>query len=385
MSTAPPSVPPINPTIAAMPGSIYSGLTQRFAEFDGETYPLHVGDTFMSPLPAAQMEAQREADHPGLHRYTPPQGLPALVDALTGSLRSRGLSVERSGVLVTAGATAGLAAVMGALLVPGDEVMILAPFWPLIRGHVRCSGGVAVEVPFYDRVHSVEDAIAALDGHFSERTKALYVSSPSNPTGRVLPGDWLQAIAHWARRRGIWLISDETYEHYVFQGEHVHLAPFAPERTITAFSFSKAYGMAGNRVGYLAGPRRVIAEIQKVGTHTYYCAPRAGQVAALVALERGDAWIAHAHAQYLDAVRRVAAVLGLPAPQGSTFLFLNLEGRVDERGVNGLLSDLVSQGVLMAPGPSFGQDYGQWVRLCFSSVTPERAERAARIVKGCLG
>lgn len=380
-----PSVPPTNPTIAAMPGSIYSGLTQRLAQFEGETYPLHVGDTFMAPLPAAQMEAQREADHPGLHRYTPPQGLPALVDGLTGSLRSRGLAVERAGVLVTAGATAGLAAVMGALLVPGDEVMILAPFWPLIRGHVRCFGGVAVEVPFYDRVQDIAQAIAALDAGFSRKTKALYVSSPSNPTGRVLPGDWLQAIAEWTRRRGIWLISDETYEHYVFDGAHVHPAPFAPERTITAFSFSKAYGMAGNRVGYLAGPPQVIAEIQKVATHTYYCAPRAGQAAALVALEQGQAWIDHARAQYAEAGRGVAKVLGLPAPEGSTFLFLNLAGRVGTRGVDGFLSDLVERGVLMAPGPSFGQDYGSWVRLCFSSVTPEQAVRAAHIVKDCLG
>jgi N-succinyldiaminopimelate aminotransferase len=379
-----PTLPPINPTIAAMPGSIYSGLTQRLAQFEGQTYPLHVGDTFMSPLPAAQMEAQREADHPGLHRYTPPQGLPALVDGLTESLRTRGLSIERSGVLVTAGATAGLAAVMGALLVPGDEVMILAPFWPLIRGHVRCFGGVAVEVPFFDRVQSIEQGIAALDAAISNRTKALYVSTPSNPTGRVLPGDWLQAIAAWARAKGIWLISDETYEHYVFDGEHVHIGRFAPERTITAFSFSKAYGMAGNRVGYLAGPASIIGPIQKVATHTYYCAPRAGQAAALVALEQGDDWIAHAHAQYRDAGRRVASVLGLPAPQGSTFLFLNLEGRVDARGVNGFLSDLVDNGVLMAPGPSFGQDYHQWVRLCFSSVTPAQAERAAGIVKACL-
>lgn len=378
------TVPPINPTIAAMPGSIYSGLTQRLAQFEGETYPLHVGDTFMAPLPAAQMEAQREADHPGLHRYTPPQGLPALVDALTGSLRSKGLDVERSGVLVTAGATAGLAAVMGALLVPGDEVMILAPFWPLIRGHVRCFGGVAVEVPFYDRVHSIEMALLALDERFTGRTRALYVSSPSNPTGRVLPGDWLQAIAQWARAKGIWLISDETYEHYVFQGEHHHVARFAPERTITAFSFSKAYGMAGNRVGYLAGPASVIGQIQKVSTHTFYCAPRAGQAAALVALEQGDDWIAHAKSQYQDSGNRVAGVLGLPEPQGSTFLFLNLEGRLP-KGVNGLLSDLVEHGVLMAPGPSFGQDYKHWVRLCFSSVTPEQAERAAHIVKGALG
>ena len=378
-------VPPINPTIAAMPGSIYSGLTQRLAEFDGETYPLHVGDTFMAPLPAAQMEAQREADHPGLHRYTPPQGLPALVDGLTGSLRGKGLVIERSGVLVTAGATAGLAAVMGALLVPGDQVMILAPFWPLIRGHVRCFGGVAVEVPFYDRVQCVSDALSVLDAHFSGRTKALYVSSPSNPTGRVLPGDWLQAIAEWARAKGIWLISDETYEHYVYEGEHVHLARFAPERTITAFSFSKAYGMAGNRVGYLAGPDCVIGQIQKVSTHTFYCAPRAGQAAALVALEQGDGWIAHARGQYEQAGRRVAGVLGLPAPQGSTFLFLNLEGRLDARGVNGFLSELVEHGVLMAPGPSFGRDYAQWVRLCFSSVTPDQAERAAGIVKARLG
>ena len=135
-----------------------------------------------------------------MHKYTRPQGYAPLIDALVDKCRSRNrLSVERAGITVTAGATAGLAAVLGALCNPGDEVLILAPFWPLIRGHVQCFRGVPVEVPFYDRVDSVEAAVEAVRERITGRSIALYVSSPSNPTGVVLPEEWLQALAELAR------------------------------------------------------------------------------------------------------------------------------------------------------------------------------------------
>ena len=143
---------------AAMPGAIYSALADKIAQIDGPIFPLHVGDTFMEPLEGARLEHQTVAKHRwGMHKYTRPQGHAPLIDALVEKCRTRNhLPVERAGVTVTAGATAGLAAVLGAICNPGDEVLILAPFWPLIRGHVQCFHGVPVEVPFYDRVDSVE-------------------------------------------------------------------------------------------------------------------------------------------------------------------------------------------------------------------------------------
>ncbi|MEC9052249.1 MAG: aminotransferase class I/II-fold pyridoxal phosphate-dependent enzyme, partial [Actinomycetota bacterium] len=137
----------------------------------------------------------------GLHNYIDTQGLPPLVDALVEKVREHnGLACERDQVLVGAGATGVLANAVGSIVDPGDEVLILAPFWPLIRGIVQTFRGVPVEVPFYDCVESLDEAVAALEARRSERTVALYVSTPSNPTGRVIPGDWLQAFAEFARR-----------------------------------------------------------------------------------------------------------------------------------------------------------------------------------------
>jgi N-succinyldiaminopimelate aminotransferase len=257
-------------------------------------------------------------------------------------------------------------------------VLILAPFWPLIRGITRSLRAVPVEVPFFDRVHSIADAIAALEAKVSARTVALYFATPSNPTGRVLPGDWLEAIAAWARRRDLWLLSDEVYEDYVYRGEHVSTARFAPERTITAFSFSKAYGMAGNRAGYLVGPAEVIAEAHKVSVHSAYHAPTAAQLAGLRALEGGAAWVANARAEYERAGTAVAAELGLPAPAGGCFLFADAAPRLDARGLHGFLEDAFAAGVVVAPGSSAGEAYGSWIRLCFTVVPPEQASLAAR-------
>jgi hypothetical protein len=138
----------------------------------------------------------------------------------------------------------------------------------------------------------------------------------------VLPRAMLEAIAELARRRDLWLISDEVYEDYVYRGEHVSIGALAPERTISVFSFSKAYGMAGNRVGSLAGPRDIVAEIHKVQVHSSYHAPTASQLAALAALRGGAGWVAEARASYRAAGDDAAAALGLAAPEGSRFLFV---------------------------------------------------------------
>jgi N-succinyldiaminopimelate aminotransferase len=355
-----------------MPGAVFSPLAGRMAEVPGGVCPLHVGDTWREPAGGARMEDLREAEHPGLHRYSDTRGRPELVHAIVEKVRARNqLCCDPENVLVTAGATGGLGAALGAIANPGDEVLILAPFWPLIRGIVSAFRATPVEVPFYDRVHSAGDAVAAVSERAGPRTVALYVSTPSNPTGRVLPADWLEALAAWAASRGLWLLSDEVYEDYVYRGEHVSLGRFAPERTLSVYSFSKAYGMAGNRVGYLVGPAAAIVEARKISTHTFYAAPTAGQLAALRALDRGGAWIEESRAAYRRVGDATAERLGLPAPEGSTFHFLDVASRLDERGIWGFLSDCVEQGVALAPGPSCGTGYDSWVRLCYTAAPPD--------------
>lgn len=387
-----PRFPASSSTIAALSGAVYSSLAQRLSDFTGETYPLHIGDTWLEPPAGCRMEDLRTVEHPGMHRYGPPQGLPALLETLSRRVAScTGVATDSDEVLVTAGATGGLAVALGALVEPGDEVLILAPYWPLIPGIVSTFGARPVVVPLLDPASRLaeetpaQEMIERIESHLSAKSVALYLNSPNNPTGRLLPPPWLEAIAEWARRRHLWLLSDEVYEELIYSGEHQPMRPLAPERTISAHSFSKTFGMAGNRCGYLVAPQQVVAEMRKVGTHTYYAAPTAAQLAALEALgPTSEAWLSEARKQYTRAGEEAARRLGVPVPQGSTFLFLDVSRALDERGLEGFLEDLVEEGLLVSPGPSFGP-FPTHIRVCFTAAPPEVVGRGIEILARHLG
>lgn len=374
------------PSVAAIPGAVYSALAHRLESFRGEVYPLHVGDTWMEPPEGCRMEDLKVAEHPGMHRYAPVQGIPELLDGLVERTRARaGVAVERANVLVAAGATGGLGAVIGAIVEPGDEVLILAPYWPLIAGIVRSFHGIPVPVPFFGVADSPETAVEAARERLTPRTIALYYNTPNNPTGGVIPRAWLEALVEWARGEELWLLADEVYEDYAYTGEHTHGLALAPERTFAAHSFSKAYGMAGNRCGHVVGPAAQMGDLRKVSTHSFYSTPTAAQLAAVRVLEGlGDAWLERARRSYREVGTWAAERLGLPPPGGSAFLFLNVADRLDGRGLEGLLADCVERGLLVAPGPSFGP-YPTHVRLCFTASPPDVVRRGVEVLAQVLG
>lgn len=378
-----PRPPALSPTVAALRGSVYSALAHRLAQHQGEVYPLHVGDTWMEPEPGSRAEDLTVDRFPGMHRYAEVQGRRRLLDALVDRARATGVPTERADVLVTAGATGGLCAALGALLAPGDEVIVIAPYWPLVEGMITLVGGRTVAVSFLD-VDSAEAAVEAVQAAVTERTVALYVNTPNNPTGRVYPATWLAALAEVARRHDLWLIADEVYELTVFEGTHVPLRPFAPERTISAHSFSKCFGMAGNRCGWLVGPEAVLAGARRVATHTYYTAPTVAQIAAEEALlGPGFAWAARARERYATVGRQAAARLGVPAPQGSTFLFLDLAHALDDTGVAGFLERCVERGLFIAPGSSFGP-FPTHARMCFTAAPADVVLRGVEVLAELL-
>mgnify|MGYP000645426090 CR=1 FL=1 len=383
-------LPPIAPSAAALGGSPYSGLVHRLAAYQGEVYPFHVGDTWMAPATGCRMEDLTEAEHPGMHKYTSVHGHPELLDACVEALRARtGVAETRDEVLVTAGATGGLAAVAGALVAPGSEVLILAPFWPLIAGMVRAFHGTPVPVPVVGDIDQPEALREVLEAARTERTVAVYLNTPNNPTGYVLPRPMVEAVVAFARAHGLWVWSDEVYDQYVYEGEHVYARALAPERTISAYSFSKAYGMAGNRAGFLAGPKGALAAVRKISTHTFYSTPTASQLAAAAALRGGaDAWVAHAAQAYATVGRAAAERLGVRAPQGSTFLWLDVADQLDPSDLHGsmdaLLGRCVDRGILCAPGRSFGP-YPTRLRMCFTAAAPEVTLRGVEALAEVLG
>ncbi len=381
-----PRFPDITANIAAMGGSPYSALAGRLKAYEGRTFPLHVGDTWMEPAACARLERFTVAEHPGMHQYLPTQGHPVLLERLAARVQERtGVSTNTSNVLMTAGGTGGLCALAAVLVSPGDEVLIAAPHWPLIAGHVKIAGGTPVMVPLVGDVTTAEEAVAAFQARITDRTVAVYINTPNNPTGAVYPKAWVEGIVRWAVSNDLWVWSDEIYEDYVYDGEHAYARTFAPERTISAYSFSKAYGMAGNRVGYLVGPDEIIAQTGKVSTHMFYGAPTAGQLAALAVLSpEGDDWIAMAYAKYKALGEMAAERLGVPTPGGSTFLFLDVADHLDERGLDGLLLDLVGQGLLVAPGRSFGP-YPTHIRVCFTCAAPDVVEEGVDVLARRLG
>lgn len=369
-----PRFPAPSPSVAAMQPSPYSRLAERAARSGRPVRPFHVGDTWLEPPSGAWMEDQRVAERPGLHRYGPVRGLPALLDAIVAKVAARtGERVATEQVLLTGGATAGLAAVVGAVVAPGDEVLILAPYWPLVSGTVQTYGARPVPVPvLHDGLPTPDALRAALAAAVTPRTVALYTNTPNNPTGRVFSAELLDVVAAFANDHGLWLIADEVYEDVRYRGaEHLPLRPLLPDRTFAVYSYSKAFGMAGNRVGYVIGPKAAMAEVGKVGIYTYYAAPTASQHAALVAMgPAGVAWQAAALASYSAVSEAAAARLGVEAPAGSTFLFVDVAAHLDDRGLDGFLGDCADDGVLVAPGTSFGP-YPHHVRLCFTAVPPD--------------
>lgn len=383
-----PRYPASDPAIDQLPGSVFTALAPRIASLEGEVYPLHAGDTWLDPDPAFDWRRVEAVESVKPHRYSNPHGIPSLLRALVDKARvSNRIPVQDTdNVLVTAGATGALYAVARTTVSAGDEALLLAPYWPLIRGAVVLAGGVPVEVPALAGPFDAETVRSALEERLSERTVAVYLNTPCNPTGCVLDLSLLEAIADFARVHGLWIWSDEVYEDFTYTGTHISIAELAPERTLTVFSFSKAYGVAGYRCGYLVGPRGPVRAARKAAAYIWYSVPTPSQLAAVRALDGGAAWLENARASYRAAGEAAADRLGIPRPEGGTFLFLDVASHMDDRGLAGFLEDCLDDNLVLAPGTSFGPSFDSWVRLCFTCAPPDvvlrGVDRLARRLRG---
>jgi N-succinyldiaminopimelate aminotransferase len=329
----------------------------------------------------------------GHNQYPPARGVPALRAAIAAHQRRRyaiALDPERE-VLVTVGATEAVAAALLALCEPGDEVVVLEPFYDSYPAAIALAGGVRVPVTLRAPGFALDpDELAAA---ITPRTRLVLVNTPHNPTGRVLARDELEAVARVCREHDLLAVTDEVYEHLVFDGEHVPLAtlPGMAERTLTISSLGKTFSFTGWKVGWACGPAPLVDAVATAKQFLTFAVGTPLQHAAAVALDGGDGWAA-ALASDLRAKRdRLSAGLraaGLQVHGAAGTYFVNAD--VSTLGDDGwaFCRALPERaGVVAIPTAAFYDDREAGrtlVRFAFckrDEVIDEAAERLARLAR----
>lgn len=364
---------------------------------------LDMGDTCLKPPPSGRPSGLDEARWPDYNLYSETRGLLPLRERLARKLREKnGLPwATPAHVQVTCGAVHALFAAFRTLLAPGEEVLVLAPRWPLVPGVVRQAGGVPVDLPFYlDRRARPEQPLEKLlEGALSDRTAAIYLNTPNNPSGVVLDRAELEAVGAFAERHGLWIVSDEAYEDFVYEGPgHVSIAslPGMERRVVSVFTFSKCLAAAGYRVGYSVAEPDLVDEFNRVVALTVYNAPTAHQELGLQGLERWDEWFPALKASYLGFRDRFVRALGPLAvsPPAGFYAFLDVRGQLDRFRPDGaddstaalaLLEELVRAGVALLPGEAFGRGFPGFLRACYIAEPPERLLEGAHRIRETLG
>ncbi|WP_055588953.1 pyridoxal phosphate-dependent aminotransferase, partial [Peterkaempfera griseoplana] len=241
------------------------------------------------PTPDYIVEAAVQAcREPRFHRYTPAGGLPELKKAIAEkTLRDSGWQVDPAQVLVTNGGKQAIYEAFAAILDPGDEVIVPAPYWTTYPESIQLAGGVPVEV-VADETTGYKVSVEQLEAARTEQTKVLLFVSPSNPTGAVYTRDEAEAIGRWAVEHGLWVLTDEIYEHLVYGDAQFHslpvLVPELADKCIVVNGVAKTYAMTGWRVGWLIGPQDVVKAAANLQSHATSNVSNVAQVAALTAV-----------------------------------------------------------------------------------------------------
>jgi aspartate aminotransferase len=334
---------------------------------------------------------------PRNHHYTPVAGLPELRAAVAAkTLRDTGYQVDASQVLITNGGKQAVYNTFATLLDPGDEVLLIAPYWTTYPEAIKLAGGVPVEV-VTDETAGYLATVEQLDAARTERTKVLLFVSPSNPTGAVYPPDHVAAIGRWAGEHGLWVVTDEIYEHLVYgDATNVSIATAAPElggRVVVLNGVAKTYAMTGWRVGWLIGPGDVVKAATNLQSHATSNVSNVAQVAALAALSGDLSAVAHMRTAFDRRRKLIVSLLAeipgivCPEPQGAFYVYPSVKGLLGQP-LHGRVSNSSAElaGVILdeaevavVPGEAFGTP--GYLRLSYALGDDDLAEGIARIAK----
>jgi aspartate aminotransferase len=350
------------------------------------------------PTPDYIVEAARRAcAQPRFHKYTPAAGLPELREAIAAkTARDSGLVVPASQVLVTNGGKHAVYEAFATLLDPGDEVLLPTPYWTTYPEAITLAGGVPVPVRT-DETSGYRATVEQLEASCTARTKVLLFVSPSNPTGAVYPPEQVAEIGRWAAGRGLWVITDEIYEHLVYgDARFVSMPVVAPELADTCLvlnGVAKTYAMTGWRVGWMIGPADVIKAAANLQSHLTSNVCNVAQAAALAAVSGDLAAVAQMRAAFDRRRKVMSAMLNevpgvvCPLPEGAFYCYPSVQGVLgqdiagQQPQTSAQLAELLLDEVDVAvvPGEAFGTD--GYFRLSCALGDADLEEGVARVAK----
>ena len=350
------------------------------------------------PTPAPIVEAAiAAARNPAMHRYSPTNGLPALREAIAAkTLRDSKFDVDPANVLVTNGGKQALYNTFATLLDPGDEVIVIAPYWTTYPEAIALAGGKTVVV-MTDETSGYRATVDQLQSALTSKTKVLLMVSPSNPTGAVYSPAQLKEIGDWAVKNDLWVVTDEIYEHLVYgDAKFASMPVLNPELTdkcVIINGVAKTYAMTGWRVGWMIGPKDVIKAATNLQSHATSNVNNIAQAAALAAVA-GDLTAVEEMKSAFDRRRRLIVAelnkvngFNCPMPEGAFYAYPSVKDVIG-RTINGkqvtssaelatIILDEVE--VAVVPGEAFGTP--GYLRLSYALGDADIAEGVARIQK----
>ena len=331
------------------------------------------------------VEAAGKAAASGFTKYTPNAGIPELREVLAGKVRERnGIDATPDQIIVTPGAVAGLFSTLAALVDPGMEVLLADPAWPNYGLMTRLLNMDTVRFPLHPE-HGFIPRAADIEPHITDKTRAIVLNSPGNPTGSITPEDITIELLDLCREHDLWVLSDEVYEMW-FDHPPVSMAPHDVDgRVITFYSFSKTYAMTGWRVGYLTAADNVVRHITTTQEPITSCVNAPAQKAAIAAITGPQDCVAEMRNAYHERRDLVTALLddhGVPyvRPTGAFYLMADISG--------GGMADfdfakrlVLERGVAVVPGTAFGPASGDFVRVSLATATEPLLEGVGRLAE----
>ena len=350
------------------------------------------------PTPSHVVEAAKAAaENPANHRYTPASGLPDLRKAIAeATSRDDKIEVTPDQVVVTNGGKQAIFNTMATLINPGDEVILQAPYWVTYPEVVQVFGGIA-KIVMSDETTNYKVTVKDLEKARTLKTKMLIFSSPSNPTGTVYTPDEIQAIGKWAAKHGIWVMTDEIYQHLIYPGDEfasiLNLVPELKDTCVIVSGVAKTYAMTGWRVGWTIGPKNFTKASINLQSHMTSNVSNVAQRAAIAAIE-GPQDVVQTMLQAFDKRRHTMVEMlnqingvDCPMPGGAFYVYPSVKGligkTVNGKTINSSLElaeiALDEVNVALVPGEAFGTP--GYVRMSYALGDADLVEGVSRLQK----